>query len=188
MQSGVKLSVAALCLAAGGGAQAASGLPHEAWFYSTKALETDRASPERWCAFVTKPAARAAAASARFGAVESAWLRYRDHAVVRLVITSQSEDAFVEDAYTFTPDMQVAQIIRTGRYATQLPITVIFRPDARGHLQLTAASRSKVRAAEFETYFVDWPIYQGFAAMPFAGLIATKPRFRVVAACKTLRR
>jgi hypothetical protein len=52
---------------------------------------------------------------------------------------------------------------------------------------MTNASRLKVKASKFETYFFEWPIYQRFSAIPFASLIAVKPRISVVETCKTVR-
>lgn len=188
MQPGPKVCLAAFCLFAGGASHAEPALPSQAWFYSTKTLEDEGGTPERWCSFVTKRTAETAGNSERFEAVESGWLQYRENAVARLVITSQSEDAYVEDDYKFGPGLRLQEVTRTGHYYKEPLMAVTFRPNSQGLLTMTAASRLKVKAWKFENYFFDWPIYQRFSAIPFASLISMKPRVSVVETCKAVRR
>jgi hypothetical protein len=166
-------------------AQFASAAPgsRQAWFYSTTDLRSSTA-PVTWCSFVTKASAEAAANGDRFTPVESGSLRYRGNAIESLTIMSQSEDAFVEDRYTFGPDFAVKQVARRGHYVSDPFATATFRPDGRGRLRMTADSRRRLRSWKHTTYFLEWPLYETFAQIPFAGLIRIKPSIAVSEACR----
>jgi len=166
-------------------ASAASGT-REAWFYSTTSLRTS-AAPVLWCSFVTDASAKAAENSDRFEPVESGWMRYRGDAIESLTVMSQSEDAYVEDSYTFGPDLAVKQVVRQGHYVSDPFATATFRPDARGRLHMTAQSRRALQSWKHTTYFLEWPLYATFSEIPFAGLIKTKPVISVSEACREVR-
>lgn len=164
-------------------AASASSTPRQAWFYSTTTLQASTA-PVIWCSFVTAGSAKAAANSDRFGPTESGWLRYRGNAIENLMLMSQSEDAYVEDSYTFGPDLAVKEIVRRGHYVEDPFVRVTFKPDGKGHLHMTAQSRRALQSWQHTTYFLDWPLYASFAKIPFAGLIHMKPSISVSEACQ----
>lgn len=161
--------------------------PRQAWFYSTTPLQASNNAPVVWCSFVTEPSAKAAANSERFESVESGWLRYRGNAIVSLVVMSQSEDAYVEDTYTFGRDLAVKEVVRRGHYVTDPFVTATFKPDDNGHLRMTAESRRALGSWKYTTYFLEWPLYATFTEIPFTGLIHTKPAFSVSEACQESR-
>jgi hypothetical protein len=165
-------------------ASAASG-SRQAWFYSTTDLRSSSA-PVTWCSFVTKASAEAAANSDRFTPVESGWLRYREKAIESLMVMSQSEDAYVEDSYTFGPGLTIKQVVRRGHYVSDPFATATFRPAAGGRLQMTAQSRRALKSWKHTTYFFEWPLYANFGEMPFADFIKTKPAISVSEACREI--
>ena len=142
----------------------------QAWFYS-------EAASKRWCSFVKGTSAEAAANSGRLDSAESGWLRYRGGVVESIVITLQSEDAYVEDTYTFGPNLIVKEVVRRGHYVRDPFISTVFKPDARMQLKMIPRSQKAVHSwgQTQETYFFDWPIYSAFSQIPFAGLISTRP-------------
>lgn len=160
----------------------------QAWFYSDRQLEAETATPETWCSFPTKQSANAAAKSDRFEAVESGWLQYRGDTITRLMITSQSEDAYVEDTYILAPDFTVKEVVRRGHYYSDPFVTARFQPDTKGQLKMIPASRRALKSWKHETYFFEWPFYATISEMPFAGLIHLKPHISVTKACRTIRR
>jgi len=164
-------------------AASASSVRRQAWFYSTTPLRASSA-PVLWCAFVTEGSAKAAANSDRFEPTESGWIRYRGGAIESLMVMSQSEDAYVEDSYTFGPDLGLKKVVRTGHYVGDPFVTATFRPDGRGHLQLTEDSRRALKSWQHATYFLEWPLYETFSKIPFSALIVTKPSIRVSEACR----
>jgi hypothetical protein len=155
----------------------------QAWFYSSGDL---RRGIDRWCSFVTKGSADAAAKSDEFDGYESAWMRYRGNRIVQLIVSSQSEDAYVEDTYTFGPDLSLKQLVRRGHYISDRFISAVFTPDDRMRLRMTPQSRRLVGrwGKRHATYFFDWPIYPSFSKLPFAGLIRTKPSISVSQSCQ----
>jgi hypothetical protein len=136
---------------------------------------------------VTEAGAEAAVESGRFQAVESGWLRYRGNTIDNLVIISQSEDSYLEDTYTFGPDLAVKEVVRRGHYLVDPFVTATFRPDHSGQLRMTAESRQVIRSWEHETYFFEWPLYTAFSEIPFAGLIGRSPSVTVSEACHETR-
>jgi hypothetical protein len=122
--------------------------------------------------------------SDRYEPTESGWLRYRGTAIQSLMVMSQSEDAYVEDSYTFGRDLAVKEVVRRGHYVEDPFVRVTFKPDSKGHLRMTAQSRRALKAWQHTTYFLDWPLYPTFAEIPFAGLIHTKPSISVSKACQ----
>lgn len=176
-----------LCACVAELASAASG-PRQAWFYSTTTLRASITTPVVWCSFVTEESAKAAENSERFEPVESGWLRYRGNAIESLIVMSQSEDAYVEDAYTFGPDLAVKEVIRRGHYVNDPFATATFRPDDGGRLHMTPESRRALESWEHTTYFLGWPLYATFSEIPFAGLIDIKPGISVSEACQEIRR
>jgi len=179
--------VLAACLCLASSCQANSGRLSEAWFVSTTSLGATPSVPVTWCSFVTQVDAEGAVDSGRFGPVESGWLRYRDNAIDSLVIFSQSEDAYLEDTYTFGPDLAVEEVVRKGHYFDDPFVTATFRPDDSGHLSMTAASRQALRSWEHTTYFFEWQLYAAFSEIPFAGLIGRTPSITVSEACLETR-
>ena len=119
--------------------------------------------------------------------MESGWLRYRGNAIESLMIMSQSEDAYVEDTYTFGPDLAVKEVVRRGHYVADPFATATFRPDDSGHLEMAAESRRALDSWEHTTYFLEWPLYATFSEIPFAGLIDMKPVISVSEACQESR-
>jgi hypothetical protein len=164
--------------------QARPAKPGEAWFYSTTSLRAPADAPITWCSFVTDASAKAAARSDRFEPVESGWLRYRGDSIVSLMIITQSEDSYLEDSYKFGPGLGVMEVVRKGHYSTDPFVTARFRPDAGGHLKMTAESRRALRSWKRLTYFLEWPLYAKFSEIPFAGLIRIKPSITVEPACQ----
>lgn len=140
-----------------------------------------------WCSFVTEASAKDAANSERFESVESGWLRYRGNAIESLMIMSQSEDAYVDDTYTFGPDMFVKEVVRRGHYVTDPFATATFKPDDSGRLSMTAESRRALQSWEHTTYFLEWPLYATFSEIPFASLIDMKPGITVSEACQATK-
>lgn len=137
------------------------------WAYS-------RADNARWCAVTDEKAARAAASSERFASGASAILRFRRDKLRAVTLITQSEDAYVEDTYSFNQDLKVSALVRRGHYIADPFFSVIYRRNVAGRLMLTAPSRQTKRrqeAAGHESYFVDWPHYETFAQLPFAGVI-----------------
>ena len=135
----------------------ASSAPRQAWFYSTTTLRAS-AAPVIWCSFVTARSAKAAVNSDRFEPTEAGWLRYRDRGIESLMVMSQSEDAYVEDSYTFGRDLAVKEVVRRGHYVEDPFVRVTFKPDSKGHLRMTAQSRRALKAWQHTTYFLDWPL------------------------------
>lgn len=133
---------------------------------------------------MTDASAHAAANSERFEPGESGWLRYRGNAIDSLMIISQSEDAYLEDTYTFGPDLVVTEVVRRGHYVTDPFATARFGPDDKGHLNMAAESRRALKSWKHTTYFFEWPLYSKFSDMPFAGLISIKPDIAVSETCK----
>lgn len=165
--------VAGLGLAAPCHAEASQ---QQAWFvqdYGTK----------QWCAFVDEASAAKAADDGRFDWSESARLTYGDGQPVTLLVALQSEDAYVEDSYSFAADLSVSQVMRRGHYIDDPFLAVTYRPDEVGNLQITADAAEAVRAWEHETYFLEWPVHRSFAELPFASLVETQPQVTVSANC-----
>ncbi len=175
------------CLCVNGSGHAESDGPSQAWFYSTTTLRPST-TPEVWCSFVTEVSAEAAANSERFEPTESGWLRYRSNVIDSLMIMSQSEDAYVEDTYTFGHDLTVTQVDRKGHYVDDPFARATFKPDIRGRLTMTDESRRELRSWEHTTYFLEWPLYASFSEIPFAGLISMEPNISVSEACQETKR
>jgi hypothetical protein len=142
----------------------------QAWFYSD-------VTSKRWCSVVKDTSAEAFANSGRFDGGESGWLRYRGGVINSIVIMLQSEDAYVEDTYTFGPDLTIKKVVRRGHYVGDPFISAVFKPDGRMQLKMIPRSQKAVQSwgQTQEIYFFDWPIYSTFSQIPFAGLISTKP-------------
>jgi hypothetical protein len=179
------LVVAAVALA--DPCQAKTEALSDAWFYSTTSLRVPAPTPITWCSFVTGASAKAAARNDRFDSVESGWLRYSGNYIERLMVISQSEDSYVEDSYTLGRDLAVKEVVRKGHYVSDPFVTAIFRPDASGHLRMTARSRKALRKWNHFTYFLEWPLYAKFSEIPFAGLIRLKRPIAVKEACQQTR-
>jgi hypothetical protein len=113
-------------------------------------------------------------------------MSYRGKAIETLLVTSQSEDAYVEDSYSFGPDISVKQVVRRGHYLSDPFATATFKPDASGRLQMTSQSRRVLQSWKHETYFLEWPLYSTFSEVPFAGLIKTKPVISVSETCREI--
>jgi hypothetical protein len=170
------------CLCLSGSCRAEPDGTSQAWFYSTVSLRPST-NPELWCSFVTEASAEAAANSDRFEPTESGWLRYRGDVIESLMVMSQSEDAYVEDTYTFGQDLTVTQVDRKGHYVDDPFARATFKPDSDGRLAMTDESRSALRSWQHTTYFLDWPLYATFSEIPFAELIAMEPDISVSEAC-----
>jgi len=170
MHLGSRALFFAACLCVATSCHARLDRSGQAWFYSD-------VTSKRWCSFVKDTSAKAVANSGRFDGAESGWLRYRGGVIDSIVIVLQSEDAYVEDAYTFGPDLTVKKVVRRGHYARDPFISAVFKPDARMQLKMIARSQKAVQSwgQTQEIYFFDWPIYSAFSQIPFAGLISTKP-------------
>jgi hypothetical protein len=175
-----------LCAGIPAGAAPADSQSKEAWFYSTTILQPTTA-PVLWCSFVTEASAKDAENSDRFAPVESGWLRYRGNAIESLIVFSQSEDAYVEDSYTFGPDLAVKEVVRRGHYVSDPFATATFRPDGSGHLKMTAQSSRALQSWKHTTYFLGWPLYPTLSKIPFAGLINMKSGVAVTEACQETR-
>jgi hypothetical protein len=100
------------------------------------------------------------------------------------MVMSQSEDAYVEDSYTFGPDRAVKKVVRRGHYVDDPFVTATFGPDRRGHLQMTQESRRALKSWQHTTYFLEWPLYETFSEIPFSALINMKPSISVSEACQ----
>jgi len=150
------------------------------WLYSA----ADR--PE-WCATADAATAKASASSERFASGESAVLHYRDGVLASAIMTTESEDAYVEDTYTFDKALNVTTLLRRGAYAEDPFLKVTYLRDGAGKLTLSAASRQLLRRqdkAGRETYFIDWPRYDKFAKLPFAGVVNPRPPATITRPCK----
>jgi len=159
-------------------ADAASPPETRVWFY--RLLDKPQ-----WCAVFRNQDAATAANSGAFDGSESAMLRVRGN-TFSVLVASRSEDAFVEDRYTFGPSLKLTGVARRGQYVQGSSLNVSFVPDRDGRLQLTSRSRTTMRKsskAGHETYFLDWPLYQRFADMPFASLVPFKPALGVADQC-----
>lgn len=176
------------CFSVGTSCHAQTAPSHQAWFYSDVTLETESGAPETWCAFLSEDGAKAAAKSERFTSAESGWLQYRGHAITKLVVFSESEDAYVEDTYTFGPNLTVKEVVRRGHYYSDPFVSARFRPDRKGHLKITPESQRALQSWKHTTYFFEWPLYTKFSQLPFAGLVKLKPRITVTNGCHTVRR
>ena len=172
-----------LCASLPAGIASATVESRQAWFYSTTTLQPTT-NPVTWCSFVTEASAKAAENSERFEPVESGWLRYRGNAIESFMIFSQSEDSYVEDSYTFGPDLAVKEVVRRGHYVSDPFATATFRPDKNGHLTMTAESSGALKSWAHTTYFFGWPLYTTFSEIPFAGLINMKSGITVSEACQ----
>jgi hypothetical protein len=148
----------------------------QAWFLQDN--ETGQ-----WCAFTAEASARAAEDGERFDFRESGWLEFGGDAPLAVKVTSQSEDAYVEDTYSFAPDMRVSQVVRKGHYWDDPFFTATYRLDDAGNLRRTAESVEAGKTWQHTTYFLDWSMYRSFAELPFAALIETQPRVSVSANC-----
>lgn len=126
--------------------------------------------------------------SQRFTSVESAWLQLRGDTITKLVVFSQSEDAYVEDTYTFGANLTVKEVVRRGHYYSDPFVSARFRPDAKGTLEMTPESQRALRSWKHTTYFFEWPLFTKFSQLPFAGLVKLKPRITVTNGCQTIRR
>lgn len=149
------------------------------WFYAT-------AEHQQWCAVTKEGTAKVAAASQQFASGLFALLRYHNNTLDNATITTESEDAYVEDTYTFGPSMQVTAVVRHGHYINDPYFSVAFVPNKSGTLVLNAASilrRKRQENGGHETYFVDWPIYRSFREFPFARLVAMGARITAVHHC-----
>jgi hypothetical protein len=150
--------------------------PRQAWFVSN--YET-----KQWCAFVDEASASTAADDDRLDWSVSARLTYGVDQPVTLLVALQSEDAYVEDSYSFAPDLSLIQVVRMGHYVSDPFFTATYRPDDAGELHLTAESVEAVGNWDYTTYFLDWPIYRSFGELPFAALIETTPQVSVWGNC-----
>lgn len=150
------------------------------WFLSTE-------EPVRWCAFVDKAKAREAADQDHFAGQEAAELIHDGSTVERVLVQTQSEDAYVEDTYRIGPDRRVTKLVRRGHYVTDPFTTATYLPDREGKLRLTAASRTALKRSKYTAYFLDWPVYERFGQMPFASLIRLKSRIAASTACSVKR-
>lgn len=161
----------------GAGLSAASG---QAWFYANTASH-------RWCSYVTNASAEAAAKGVEVDASRSGWLRYSGGRIVSIVVTSQSEDAYVEDTYIFNSDLTVKELVRRGHYVDDPFITAVFKPVGQGKLRMSPHSRKTIRrlGKRQATYFLDWPTFPNFSSLPFASLIRTRPVIRVLETCQS---
>jgi hypothetical protein len=170
----------ALIAAAGVGlaspSRADGGDMREAWFMRDQATG-------QWCAFTNRASAKTAAGGERFDPEESAWLEYGGDAPVTLVVTLQSDDAYVEDSYSFAPDWSVTKVVRKGHYIDDPTFTATFLPDAAGRLRMTDRSAEAGRNWDHETYFLEWDMHGSFAELPFARLIDTTQGISVSANC-----
>ena len=155
---------------------ATTGGSRDAWFVRN-------AETGQWCAFVDEASAAAVADDGRFDWREAVWLKYGTGRPVTLLVTLQSEDAYVEDTYSFARDLSLTGLVRKGRYVEEPFFTATFRPDEAGDLQLTAQSAEAREKWAHLTYFVDWPVYRSFAGLPFAAQVETAPRLSVSASC-----
>jgi hypothetical protein len=167
---------AAVALEWTGASYAGTGERRLAWFMQD--LET-----RQWCAFVNEANARSAEEGERFDWHESGRLEYGDDARVTVMVMSQSEDAYVEDSYSFAPDLSVAQVVRKGHYVNDPFFTATYRPDDAGTLNLTAETVEASGHWPHTTYFLEWPLYRTFAELPFAPLIETAPQLSLSANC-----
>jgi hypothetical protein len=188
MQRSTTIAIVATAFSMGSWCDAQTVPLRQVWFYSDRQLETGSATPETWCSFLTKQSADAAAKSDRFEAVESGWLQYRGDTITRLMITSQSEDAYVEDTYVLAPDFTVKEVVRRGHYYSDPFVTARFQPDAKGELKMTPASRRALKSWKHTTYFFEWSFYATVSEMPFASLIQLKPHISVLKGCRTITR
>ena len=162
---------------------AAQSNSQSAWFYL-------RSNDPVWCAVTKEADARAAAKNEVFASGQSAWLRFHGSTIESVIFTTESEDAYAEDTYTFGPGLRLLSVKRRGHYVEDPEFGVTFVPDGSGRLRLTQQSkvdRRRNEQAGHETYFVDWPLYPRFAAFPFARFVATKPSVRVSQRCSAYR-
>ena len=156
--------------------QAQPGEIGHAWF--VRNLET-----KQWCAFVDEARAALAAEDERFDWSESSWLKYGEDRPLTLLVALQSEDAYVEDSYSFGPDLGVTEVVRKGHYIDDPFFTATYRRDGTGKLRLTPESIEAGRNWNHTTYFLEWPMYGSIADLPFAAQIETTPRVSVSANC-----
>lgn len=159
---------------------AAPAEPRQAWFYSMDVEGT------RWCAATSDAAAQAASQSEWVDAGESVRLRYHGAVIDGLTVVLRSEDAFVEDDYRLFPDGRVRELQRRGAYGGQDVISVVFQPDARGHLQLNEKSRAAMadeEKANRETYFIAWDHYTRLSDMPFMRSVVMEPVISISQSC-----
>lgn len=149
------------------------------WFYSA-------ADNFRWCGVDNEKAAKAAASSARFASGSSAMVRPRANEIYSATVMTQSEDAYVEDSYTFDRNWKVSTLVRRGHYDANPYFSVTYSRDAAGRLVLTAPSvqqKLQQEKAGHETYFVDWPRFRTFAQLPFATIVNTRSPAAVTRRC-----
>lgn len=141
---------------------------------------------QEWCAFTSKAKAQRAAADAESDAMQTAWIIYRGKSIQSIVITTEGEDADTEDSYYFDAQLRLIRIIRTGSYFSSPSFSVTYQPNIKGPFALTAQSKAIIRQQvklKRETYFVDWPYYSSFGAIPFHKLITTSPTISVTERC-----
>jgi hypothetical protein len=150
------------------------------WFY----LTSDK---RHWCATTSDIKARAAAANPAFASGMSAWLQLHGRTVESVQVSTESEDAYVEDTYTFNPNLRIVSVRRRGHYNLEPFFEVTFAPDKSGSLRLTRFSKMKVSklATSQEVYFVDWPVYRRYADFPFVPLITAASPIAASQACPT---
>jgi hypothetical protein len=173
------MAILMLCAAASSNAHATDTNVQHIWFYQT-------ADHPSWCAVTDEVKARAIAASERFASGSSAILVSRAGHIVSLTLTTDSEDASVDDTYTFGKDLKVTELVRRGHYINDPYFSVTFVLNASGSLELTAPSKQRVRQQEgagHETYWVDWPRYHSVQELPFANTVRLGPSILVLRRC-----
>jgi hypothetical protein len=140
----------------------------------------------RWCAVTEEAKAKAIAVSDRFASGSSAMLHSRGGKLGTLIVMTESEDAYVEDRYTFDAGLSVAKLDRRGHYINDPYISVTFLRIGNGPLALSPTSKQLVQSetkAGHETYFVDWPHYRSFAEFPFASVVRFRRSLTVTHHC-----
>jgi hypothetical protein len=106
-----------------------------------------------------------------------AWIRLRGGELTSITVERISEDANTEDRYFFDASGRVVELRRTGFYIHDERATYVFKRDAAGRLALTPQSRAlrkRVERLEYQTYFLEWPLYQRLSEFPFARLIGRR--------------
>jgi len=155
---------------------ALANAPKQAWFYHDS-------KSKRWCSVVTDADAKAASNNERFDGGETEWLRYHGSTVDSVTVMNQSEDAYEEDTYTFSPDLRVKQVVRKGHYLDDPFLTVTFKANAHGRLVMTDQSKRTAKTWPHMHYFETWPLYASLNSMPLSHLIRIKPIIGVKNSC-----
>ena len=127
----------------------------------------------RWCAFAWYRV-KSVTKGDYLAPPDTGWARYEKGKLASVTIFSISEDAAAEDRYFFGPDHRITKMIRTGHYINAPWASFTYTPNRKGKLTLTPEAKAleaRMGKAEYETYFVDWPTYATFPAIPFAELV-----------------